>query len=86
MAYVLTNEYMWKEINGRVVVLHFDSGKYFSLNPTGSLIWKGILNNRPMGDIVEQICSIYDVEPDTARGDVDEMVHMFQEKKFIKKQ
>lgn len=85
LAYTLTNEYMWKEIKGRVVVLHFDSGKYYSLNHTGSLIWKSILNNVPLDDIVEQLCSVYEVERDTARADVHEMIHLFQEKKIIKK-
>lgn len=85
LAYTLTNEYMWKEIKGRVVVLHFDSGKYYSLNHTGSLIWKSILNNVPLDDIVEQLCSVYEVERDTARADVHEMIHLFQEKKNYQK-
>lgn len=84
MQYALNNEYIWKEISNQVVILHLDSGKYYSLNEVGSLIWKGILDHMSLDDIVDRICSDYDVEEKSARNDAEEMVRNFQQKKFIK--
>ena len=45
MTYELSQDYLWKEIGDQVVVLHFESGRYYSLNPSGSVIWRGLLEN-----------------------------------------
>jgi hypothetical protein len=83
MSYALADEYLWKEVKGRVVVLHFDSGKYFSLNSTGSLIWKSVLDGRPMNAIVDQICSEYSTDRGVAEADTKEMINFFLARKFI---
>jgi hypothetical protein len=43
MAYKLSKEYVWKEVGDKIVVLHLDTGHYYSLNTTGSFIWKSIM-------------------------------------------
>lgn len=84
MAYALADEYLWKEVKDRVVVLHFDSGKYYSLNTTGSLIWRGLLDNLSQAEIVDQICLTFDIERQAAEKDTVQMISEFVEKKFIK--
>ena len=84
MSYALAEEYLWKEVKNQVVVLHFDSGKYYSLNNTGSMIWKGLMDNLPQNEIVDQVCLAYDVDRDTAKKDTQEMINHFLSKKFIK--
>lgn len=83
MSYRLAEEFMWKEIKGRVVVLHLDSGKYYSLNPTGSMIWKGVLDDQPIEQIVDELCAAYDVDSETARQDAQEMIRSFEARKLI---
>ncbi len=85
MAYALSKEYLWKEVKERVVVLHFDSGKYYSLNTTGSLIWKSLIENIPQAEIVNQVCLEFDIDRQTAENDTEEIINDFLSKKFIKK-
>lgn len=84
MQYALADEYLWKEVKDRVVVLHFDSGKYYSLNTTGSLIWKGLLDNLTLAEIVDQICLAFNIERQAAEKDTEQMINEFVSKKFIK--
>ena len=83
MAYTLSKEYLWKEIGEQVVVLHFESGRYFSLNDSGSLIWKGLLENQTSDQIVAKLCAAFEVGEDAARGDISAMARDFLQKEFL---
>ncbi len=83
MAYQLSKDYLWKEVGDQVVVLHFESGRYYSLNPSGSAIWRGLLENQPSDQIVESLCSEFDVNTETASEDVQIMTRLFLEKEFL---
>jgi len=83
MTYELSQDYLWKEIGDQVVVLHFESGRYYSLNPSGSVIWRGLLENQSADQIVEGLCSEFDVDEETALEDVIIMTRHFLEKKFL---
>jgi hypothetical protein len=83
MAYTLSKEYLWKEIGDRVVVLHFESGRYFSLNDSGSLIWKGLLENQTSDQIVAKLCAAFEVGEEAAREDISAMTRDFLQKEFL---
>lgn len=83
MVYKLSKDYLWKEVGGQVVVLHFESGRYYSLNASGSTIWKGLLENRSTDEITADLCACFDVDEDTARDDVREITEEFVQKKFL---
>jgi hypothetical protein len=83
MTYALSKQYLWKEIGDQVVILHFESGRYFSLNASGSLIWKAALDNVPNDQIVECLCTEFDVDQETALQDTEQMVRSFLERKFL---
>jgi hypothetical protein len=83
MAYVLSKEYLWKEIGDQVVVLHFESGRYYSLNASGSLIWKAALESLPFEQITEKLHAVFDVDHETAIQDVEQTVRSFVDRKFL---
>lgn len=83
MTFQLSKDYLWKEIGEQVVVLHFETGRYYSLNPSGSLIWKGVLANQSPEKIVADLCDEYDVDEKIAMADVQEMTRVFIDKKFL---
>ena len=83
MAYELSKDYLWKEIGEQVVVLHFESGRYYSLNPSGSVIWRGLLANNTAEQIVGDLCDEFDVDKKIAKEDVQTMTTLFFEKKFL---
>lgn len=85
MSYSLSKEYVWKEVGDRVIVLHLDSGHYYSLNPSGSFIWKGLMEELSLDEIVEQLCSGFDVDKPTAERDTEEIISELLAKQAITK-
>lgn len=83
MAYTLSKQYLWKEIGDQVVILHYDSGRYFSLNASGSMIWKAALENLSQEQTIQRLCQKFDVDQETARLDIEETVRSFVDRKFL---
>lgn len=83
MAYALSKEYVWKEVGDRVVVLHLDSGRYFSLNDSGSLIWRAIMDGLSLDGIVDKLMAAFDVDESSAMEDTKEIIEMLVTKGAI---
>lgn len=81
--YKLTSEYVWKEIGQQVVVLHFDSGAYWTLNDTGSLIWKSIVAGKAVDEITDRVATEYDISRDAAQADVQSFLQNCLDKKML---
>lgn len=58
------------DIDGEVAVMTIDSGKYHSLNETGSLIWSLLEEPRRVADVCESLEREFQVEPEQCRADV----------------
>ena len=56
--------------NGEVVLLHLATKTYYSLNETGSRIWRQLGQGLTMGQISRDLESGFDVTPETARQSV----------------
>ena len=83
MAYVLSKEFVWKDVGDQVVVLNLGSGNYHSLNLTASLIWRGLMEQRPLEDILEDLCSRFQVDLQTSGRDAEELIGRFVIKGMI---
>ena len=76
-----------------VVVTDFDGGegilvdlntkKYYQLNETAMVVWKGLENGKSMNEIVADITSSYEVELDHATISVQRIVDNFQSYKLV---
>jgi hypothetical protein len=76
-----------------VVVTDFDGGegilvdlntkKYYQLNETAMVVWKGLENGKTMNEIVADITSSYEVAPDQATLSVQRIVDNFQSYKLV---
>ena len=76
-----------------VVVTDFDGGegilvdlntkKYFQLNETAMVVWKGLEKGKTMGEIVADITNHYEVAPDQATLSVQRIVDNFQSYKLV---
>jgi hypothetical protein len=58
-----------------IVLLHQDSGKYFSLNLTGSLIWRMLEASACHADIVRELVDRFDVTAEAATAALREFLH-----------
>ena len=76
-----------------VVVTDFDGGegilvdlntkKYFQLNETAMIVWKGLEKGKTMGEIAADITSGYEVALDRAQVSVERIVDNFQTYKLL---
>jgi coenzyme PQQ synthesis protein D (PqqD) len=76
-----------------VVVTDFDGGegilvdlntkKYYQLNETAMVVWKGLEKGKTMNEIVADITSQYEVAPEKATSSVQRIVDNFQTYKLV---
>jgi hypothetical protein len=76
-----------------VVVTDFDGGegilvdlntkKYYQLNETAMVVWKGLEKGKSMNEIIADITATYEVTPDRAAASVQRIVDNFQSYKLV---
>jgi hypothetical protein len=83
-------------VGKHVIVTDFDGGegilvdlntkRYFQLNETAMIVWKGLEQGKSIGEIVADFTSSYVVEADHARVSVGRLVDSFQTYKLVSAQ
>ena len=69
--------------NGESVLLHLGTNEYFSLNETGTLIWKGISDERNLGEIGKELEKTFDVTKEQATQSVMRLVVSLVAQKLV---
>ena len=76
-----------------VVVTDFDGGegilvdlntkRYYQLNETAMIVWRGLEQGKPLNEIVADFTSSYEVEPDRATVSIQRLLDSFQIYKLV---
>lgn len=53
------------------ILVDLNTKKYYQLNETATLIWKGLDQGLGINDIADQIVATYEITPSDARRNVD---------------
>ena len=72
-----------ERIEEETVLLDLDSGLYFALNEVGARVWELCDGERSLDEIVAVVTNEYDVEPDTARADVTELLEQLAGERLL---
>ena len=64
----------YRTIDGETLILNRQEGRLHQLNPTASFIWDCCDGNSNLADIVDRLAGAYEVDPNTARKDVEEVL------------
>ena len=59
---------------GEGILVDLNTKKYFQLNETGTLVWRGLEKNRTLEEIVGEITAAYDVTPEHASESVRKLL------------
>jgi len=68
---------------GEGILVDLNTRKYYQLNETAMVVWKGLENGKTMNEIVADITATYEVAPDRATLSVQKIVDNFQSYKLV---
>jgi hypothetical protein len=63
-----------KDVASKGVLLHLDTGSYYSLNEMGMFIYALFDGTTPLAEVAEEVCRRYDVGSEEARHDLASLV------------
>jgi len=69
---------------GEGVLVDLNTKKYFKLNETALIVWRGLEKNRTLAEIVEEITAAYDVTPEHATGSVRRLLENLRAFKLVR--
>ncbi len=59
------------DMSGETVMMSVESGQYFGLTEVGSAIWEMLESPTSVDQIVDRLCSTYEIAEVTCRGDAE---------------
>ena len=62
-------------MDGEAVLLDFSTGRYYTLNRVGSVIWEHCTGHHTISDIQAVLCDRFDVAPERALEDLISLVN-----------
>ncbi|HJY31192.1 MAG TPA: PqqD family protein [Pyrinomonadaceae bacterium] len=68
---------------GEGILVDLNTKKYYQLNETAMVVWKGLEKGKTMREIVADITATYEVAPDRATLSVQRIVDNFQSYKLV---
>lgn len=78
-----SSQQVFEQIDGEGVILHLESGIYYSLDSVGVSIWNLIQQPKSVGDIKGSLLAEYDVEPQQCEQELLALVEDLAAQKLI---
>lgn len=76
----------YRTIGDETIILDSKINKeVHQLNEVGSFIWNLCDGKNTVSQICEDVCNEYDVQPDEAKDDIENLLRMFVEKNLLEK-
>ncbi|MBV6627757.1 MAG: PqqD family protein [Rivularia sp. (in: Bacteria)] len=71
------------QVNGEIVILHYESEYYYTLNAVGTKFWQLFTELKNVDTVIQQLVQIYSVNETTLRHDVTEFVEELVEEELL---
>ncbi len=69
---------------GDAVLVDLDTKKYFQLNPTATLVWRGLEGGKTPEEIVREMTAEYDVSTEHAARSVERLLNNLRDFKLVR--
>jgi hypothetical protein len=69
--------------DGDGLLVDLKTKKYYQLNETAVLVWRGLEKGRTVEEIVSEMTSRYDVAPERAAASVERVLREMQSQKLL---
>ena len=78
------NHVIFTDLDGvEGVLVDLNSKKYYQLNETASLIWRGLEKRLPLNDIAKEMTEHYEVSLERAKSSVETALRTFEAQKLL---
>lgn len=65
---------MARELDGETILLRLESGRYFRLNASGTLVWRWLDGTCVASEMEERLRSVLGAPEDSARSDLESIL------------
>lgn len=72
--------------NGEGILVDLNTKRYFQLNETAMIIWRGLEQGKSTSEIVADVRANYEVDADRASLSVERLLDTFQTYKLVSEQ
>jgi Coenzyme PQQ synthesis protein D (PqqD) len=70
----------YRRLGGEAIVMSATDSTLYNLNEIATIIWEAADGHTPLSEIVQRhVCAEYDVEPEDALRDAQELVHNLEQ-------
>ena len=66
------------------VLVDLNTKKYYQLNETASLVWRGLEKRKPLSNIAREMTELYEVTLERAMSSVEAALHHFETQKLLR--
>ena len=80
------NKVVWRNLDGEVIILDIDSGHYYGLNKTGSLIWNLFAQDKTLQEAIEKLSDQFKISKKAALEDTSELIATLQKEGLLLKE
>jgi|SRR5271167_209960 len=84
MKIEISQDVVWREFGGEVVMLDLASQHYFGLTGTGSEMWQLIAAHGSSDSVIDCMLAKYDVDPASLRADFEKLVNELAAKGMLR--
>jgi len=81
--WLMSGAIVWREVDGEAVILGGDGNSYFSLNETGTMMWKLINKGLSAESIIAAAAREYGVTRGTIKKDYDGLIKTLVKEKLL---
>jgi hypothetical protein len=68
---VNSHDVAWREIGNELVVLHMGTAKYLTVNASGSVLWRCLIEGATRSELVEALVCRYRIDPTQADNEIE---------------
>ncbi|MDD2837509.1 PqqD family protein [Sulfuricurvum sp.] len=68
--YSIPSSVLLQEIDNELLIFNSETGQFYSVNDTGAVIWESIIEHDNLGDVLDDISEVFDVDRDILINDL----------------
>lgn len=72
-----------QEVNGEIIILHFESESYYTLDSVGTKFWQLFTDSDSVETVIQQLLQVYGVDEVALRRDVTKFVEELVEEELL---